>query len=161
MNTIQLLTNVLEKERQDYIDEFKKQGHSLSGKTENSFQVDVQEFGGVTVARVFVSEVALYQNYGVKAEKIPFRLGRGAKSSKFIAGLIKFWQLRKGLTAKEALSAAIATARKHKKEGMHTKNSLKFSQTGERTNSLSNRFKTVEQQIDNGIDEIVIQNFLE
>lgn len=160
MNTKELLTTVLNKERENYIDEFKKQGHSLTGKTENSFEVNVQEFGGVTVARVFVSEVALYQNYGVKAEKIPFRLGSGAKSSKFVEGLIQFWKLRKGLDDKEALSAAIATARKHKKEGMHTNDSLKYSQTGERINSLNNRFKTIEQQIENGIDSIVIQNFL-
>lgn len=159
-NIKNILQSTLEKERDNYKKEFTRQGHNLSGKTADSFEINIRDSGATVVARVFVSEVAIYQDKGIKPERIPYRQGSGAKNSKYIDGLIRFWKLRKGLDDKEAKSAAFATARKHKQEGLHTVASRRFSSTGERINSLSNQFKTIDQQLEKEFDDLVIDNFL-
>ena len=68
------------------------------------------------------------------ADRIPFGgsgRGKGGKSA-YIQGLISFWEKR-GLSGREAVGAAFATAHVHAREGMPTRASYIHSNTGERT----------------------------
>jgi exonuclease V gamma subunit len=72
-------------------------------------------------------------NSGVTAARIPYTPNSGRPPSKYISGLIDYVQRRMGKSEKEAKSIAFAIASKHKKEGMPTKTSARFSKTGKRT----------------------------
>ena len=75
----------------------------------------------------------VFVEFGVKANRIPFsgRSGKGGKSQ-YIQGLISFFEKR-GLSGREAVGAAFATAHVHAREGMPSRASARFSKTGERT----------------------------
>jgi len=83
-----------------------------------------------------IEDYGLSMEFGVKPQNIPYSPGSGAGTSKYIQGLISFWNKR-GVTGREGILAAFATARKHKKEGMPTRSSFAFSTTGARTGFAS------------------------
>lgn len=116
--------------------ELRGQGHYLTGAAEGSLTVTLDEAkdkAGIAGEGVFYIGIL---NDGVKANRIPYGgIGNGAKTSKYIQGLIRFWRLR-GLGEKEAVRAAFATAKKHKREGMPTRGSYAFSSNGRRKNNL-------------------------
>ena len=86
-----------------------------------------------------------FVDQGVKPSRIPYRSGRGrGGKSKYIQALIAFWR-KKG--AADPKAAAFATAAKHKKEGMPTRNSFKFSRTGKRTEFINEMLKKHEDNI--------------
>lgn len=123
-------------------EEMRAQGHVLTGSLLRSLEVDVSfERDGVRGVLKW-SEYGNYLERGVKAAQIPFRRGSGARVSKYIQGLIRFFELR-GLNEREAKSAAFATANKHKREGMPTRSSYRFSSNGRRTGMIE---RTVEKQ---------------
>jgi hypothetical protein len=112
-------------------DEYKAQGHVLTGRLIKSIDSEVRE-----TARAFEGEISLlpyarYLERGVKARNIPYSPGSGKKSSKYIQALINYF-LKRGKGAKESKRAAFATAMKHKKEGMPTRSSFRFSKNGRR-----------------------------
>jgi hypothetical protein len=72
-------------------------------------------------------------NSGVTANRIPYTPNSGNKTSKYISGLIDYVKRRMGKSDKEAKGIAFAIASKHKREGMPTKGSVRFSTTGKRT----------------------------
>ena len=115
--------------------EIKAQGHVLTGGLINSLEVDV-EFTGDGIRGVLKwNSYGNILERGVKPGRIPFTRGSGAKSSKYIEGLIRFFKI-KGLPTREATGAAFATANKQKREGMPTRNSFKYSSNGRRTGMI-------------------------
>ena len=71
--------------------------------------------------------------------------------------LQKYFMLR-GLSQREALGAAINTAKKQAKEGMPTKASSRFSKTGERKHFIQRTWNENQQKVDSlmefGMNEI-------
>ena len=90
-----------------------REGHHLTGGFEKSLQ------GRRTGNRIIIegNDYGVYMDYGIKASRIPYRHGSGAKSSKYIQGLMNYGKLRKGLSGKELKAFAFAVARKQKKRG--------------------------------------------
>lgn len=115
---------------------FKEQGHNLTGKLIRSVevQVDSKGFGDfqVVTGNILYEEYGRFVETGVKASRIPYGRKTGKKVSAYIQGLIGYFQKR-GLSGREAKSAAFATAKVHAREGMPTRASRRFSSTGERT----------------------------
>lgn len=142
MNTKEL-NNALEDTLNAFIAEIKKQytmqGHTLTGNLVNSLRWEIETKDTKLTGKVYIADYGLYVNNGVSAVNIPFGKGGGGKS-KYIQGLIRFFLLR-GLGDKEAKGAAFATARKHKKEGMPTKASSRFSKNGKRVGALDDAIK--------------------
>lgn len=117
--------------------ELKAQGHSLTGRLSDSLEYDIKVEGDVILAVMECEDYGLAIEFGVPAEKIPYTPGGGGGgTSKYIQGLIRFWNLR-GVTGREGVRAAFATAAKHKREGMPTRSSHAFSTTGARTGFAS------------------------
>ncbi len=110
------------------------QGHYLTGNLSDSITYEINEKESQIIARMFVAEYGIFVNAGVSAQNIPYgkNKGGGAKTSKYIQGLIEFWQER-GLSGREAIGAAFATAKIHAREGMPSRASKAYSKTGERT----------------------------
>ena len=144
MNTKEL-NNALEDSLNAFIAEIKKQytiqGHVLTGNLVNSLRWEIETGDTKLTGKIYIADYGLYVNNGVSAVNIPFSgTGSGGGTSKYIQGLIRFFLLR-GLGDKEAKSAAFATARKHKKEGMPTKSSSRFSKNGKRKEALDDAIK--------------------
>lgn len=120
--------------------EWVAQGHSMGGKA-----IEEIDFVSKATADTFSLEVWLpnygyFLDKGVKAEQIPFsgRSGHGGKSA-YIQGLIRYVQKRMGIQElSEAKSVAFAIAHTHKREGMPSIGSERFSKTGERTRWFTN-----------------------
>lgn len=131
-----MLEAVLIKEVEKIIEmlkaELAAQGHRNTGRLERSISYNVTRNAEGLLATVSANEYAIYLEFGVPASRIPFSPGSGAKSSKYIAGLINYFK-SKGLQPSEARSAAFATAHAHKREGMPTRKSYRFSSNNRRT----------------------------
>jgi len=133
---------------------FQEQGHHLTGLWEQSLSATSYAPNEVEVsARSYGSIV----DAGVSPDRIPFggqstgNYGVGISgsgdnesfhgTSKYIQGLFNFWKLRKpGISDKEALGLAFATAKVQKKEGMSTSGSRVFSESGERQRFVEQAF---------------------
>lgn len=158
MKTPEILRRASKAIDEAVIDEFKSQGHSLTGATEKSIH------GKVLGDRVEgeMAEHGYILNSGTKASRIPFkRSGRGG-TSKYIEGLKNFFRLR-GLSEQESERAAFATANVQKKEGMSTISSKRYSKTGERQNFVEIASEKIDKDVDNiiflGMDEIFNAEF--
>ena len=145
----------------DYIkDEFIKQGHSLTEAWENS--VIVQE-GSDNSAEIWATGYGMIVDAGITPERIPYGgqgTGGDGTLSKYILGLQRFWLLRKpGITDKQALKLAFATAEVQKQEGMSTIASEGYSATGNRQHfmqAIDTLFKeSLDDWIFTGLDVIV------
>lgn len=162
-NIIRINREILE----DIKIELAAQGHELTGKLFDRMYSQVSIEGTTLVLEGFGPFVVEILNDGVPIEKIPYDPDKvtGAGTSKYIAGLQRYAQKRFGLSKKEALGAAFAIAHKHKKEGMPTKESYKYSSTGERLGAVGTVFKEnasrYEQKIGTGIDIIMNKVFNE
>jgi len=124
------------------IAELQAEGHRLTGALEKSIQYEVKVEGDTITAVMTALDYGLVMEFGVPANRIPYGKGGGG-TSKYIQGLVRFFTLR-GLGSREALSAAFATAKKHKREGMPTRGSYAFSSNGRRTGFVKN---TLEQYL--------------
>jgi len=133
MNLKEVVTDIMSEFRTALRSELGRQGHVLTGKLSDSIDFEVSADGTSVVGRMYFEDYGIYVETGVTADRIPFggRSGKGG-TSQYIQGLITFWEDR-GLSGREAIGAAFATANKHAREGMPTRSSLRFSQTGERT----------------------------
>lgn len=132
-----------------------EQGHTLTGRLRDSIDYDIQTGNGVITARMEMENYGVFVEFGVPANRIPFsgRTGRGG-TSQYIQGLISFFEKR-GLSGREAVGAAFATAHVHAREGMPSRASSRFSKTGERTGFI----KTVLQDEIKGISEKIEKEF--
>lgn len=108
------------------------QGHVLTGKLSDSIMFEVSADGDEIVGQMYVADYGIFVNVGVTADRIPFggRSGKGG-TSQYIQGLISFWEGR-GLSGREAIGAAFATAHVHAREGMPSRGSYRYSSNGER-----------------------------
>lgn len=110
------------------------QGHGKRGRSKliDSMEFKIRKEATIIVGEMYMQDYYRFVDRGVKAANIPYTPGKGrARVSKYIQGLFTFWR-RKGLAAKQALSASFATARKHSIEGMPTRRSFRFSKDGTR-----------------------------
>lgn len=131
----------------EFQDELKNQGHVLTGRLYNSMEFKISASENEIIGTIFFEDYGTFVETGVPANRIPFSgtSGRGG-TSKYIQGLIRFFQLR-GVAGAEAIRAAFATAQKHKREGMPTRASSRFSKTGERTGFINRRLQSAEPRI--------------
>lgn len=129
------LKDAMQRLQEDLRKELKAQGHYLTGKLNDSIEYNIEVLPGIVRAEMEIEDYGIAMEFGVPASRIPYTPGGGG-TSKYIQGLIRFWNLR-GVTGKEGIRAAFATARKHKREGMPTRSSYAFSTTGARTGFAS------------------------
>ena len=113
--------------------EWRAQGHELTGSAVKQMETMIRFEINTLVIEGLVPDYMAINNQGVPANKIPYYPGSGRKTSKYIDGLIEYAKKRMGKSDKEAKSVAFAIASKHKREGMPTKGSVRFSTTGKRT----------------------------
>ena len=113
--------------------EWRAQGHELTGSAVKQMETMIRFEINTLVIEGLVPDYMAINNQGVPANKIPYYPGSGNKTSKYISGLIDYAKKRMGKSDKEAKSVAFAIASKHKREGMPTKGSVRFSTTGKRT----------------------------
>lgn len=127
-----------------------EQGHRATGKLINSIEAqitsdDIDNLIGVILAE----DYGLIVDSGVPAGRIPFTPGSGAKSSKYIQALIDWIDIiRPGLADNERKSFAFAIAHTHKREGMPTRASSRFSKDGTRTNWIESSFEGQAEEIE-------------
>lgn len=141
--------------------ELQQQGHVLTGALRDSIQYSIKYSAGITAGTVIAEMTALdygmIVEVGVPANKIPYggRTGKGG-TSKYIQGLVRFWQIKKGLGEREALRAAFATAAVHKREGMPSRGSYGYARNGERKNwiknTLANNLEQVQRVLKNEVN---------
>jgi hypothetical protein len=113
--------------------EWRAQGHELSGSAVKQMETLVKFEINTLVIEGLVPDYMAINNSGVTAARIPYTPNSGRPPSKYISGLIDYVKRRMGKSDKEAKGIAFAIASKHKKEGMPTKGSVRFSTTGKRT----------------------------
>jgi hypothetical protein len=113
--------------------EWRLQGHELTGSAVKQMETMVRMEINTLIIEGFVPNYMAINNSGVTAARIPYTPNSGRPPSKYISGLIDYVKRRMGKSDKEAKGIAFAIASKHKKEGMPTKTSARFSKTGKRT----------------------------
>jgi len=126
--------------------EFNLQGHKLSGSSIRQMEIKVTQSGNTVTGVILVAYYWSYLENGVTSARIPYSGRRGvAKVSKYIQGLISYFE-RRGLPEKEAKSAAFATAAVHRRQGMPTRASRRFSRAegGARTGFIARAAERVE-----------------
>ncbi len=152
--------------------ELADQGHRLSGELVSSLEYKVQTSANGLTLDFFASEYGVYLNEGVPANRIPYtakRRGSGGRgTSAYIQGLIRYVQRRMGLRGKEGVSVAFAIARKHKREGMPTAASYRFSKNTRRTGWVDQIIEQSEERISEIVQEwvgneleILISNYIQ
>jgi hypothetical protein len=125
--------------------ELQSQGHKLTGALERSLEWRGRSFEGGLVISFLAEKYALPVNTGVRSNRIPYTPGQArAKKSKYIQALVRYAKIRFRVTEKQALGIAFAIARKHKKEGMPTFASFKYSKTRERTGFIADALELAE-----------------
>jgi len=128
--------------------EWRNQGHNLTGKAVSEMEtLVIQTAKGYTIEG-YLNDYMAYLNTGIPANRIPYSPGSGARRSKYIEGLQRYAKMRMGASDKEALSIAFAIASKHKREGMPTRGSARFSNTGKRTGFVEEALKGKEAEFE-------------
>lgn len=137
------------------VDEFTAQGHKNTGAFINSIVYAVEATGDILSLSLYFDKYGVYLDKGVRPERVPFGSSSGAKSSKYIQALT-LWVRQRGFVTsqKQALSMAFAIAKKHKKEGMPTKNSYTYSINGRRTDFFTYTIDSIQSEIDRRIYEL-------
>lgn len=145
--------------------ELEAQGHKMTGDLYNSIKYEIKSEASKVIIDYSFLDYGMVQNYGIKADRIPFSAGSGAKKSKYIDGLVKFVKNRMGKSGKEAESIAFAIARKHKTEGMPTANSYnsKYTKNGRRLNWIGEGLAEATPKVNEAISKyfpMVIENIM-
>lgn len=141
--------------REDLRKVAKAQGHFNTGKFSDSLEFEISKEGDFVTGKMYAEDYAGVLEFGVKASRIPFSGSKGKGGvSLYIQGLIGYFE-SKGLSDREAKSAAFATAHVHAREGMPTRASYAFSSTGERTGFIA---ETIEKNLES-IGKIIQSRF--
>ncbi len=129
-----------------------EQGHNINGKVVREMDIIVEQTADKISFLFFSLPYGVYIAGGVSADKIPYSgtRGTGGKSA-YIQALIRYAKKRMSLPDDKAKSAAFAIAQTHRKRGMPSPASSRFSSTGERTNWIGN---TMER------NEVLIREFM-
>lgn len=129
------------------------QGHTLTGKLRDSIDYEMNAGSSSISAKMYMEDYGVYVEFGVQSNRVPFsgRSGRGG-TSQYIQGLVSFFELR-GLSGREALGAAFATAHVHAREGMPTRASSRYSKTGERTGFIKTVIESETDKITKDIED--------
>ena len=139
--------------------EWKAQGHNLTGQAIQEIEPVVSDMLNGVQIDVMVLDYMSINNTGVPAKNIPYRRGSGAKESEYISGLIQYAKRRFQVGDKEAKQIAFAIATRHKREGMPTKASARFSSTGKRTGFFEVVIAGLEERLAKIIEESVEETF--
>lgn len=146
----------------ELVKELQTQGHTLTGALEASVATHVMGNGEAEVFGVMAGYGEIV-DAGVTPERIPYGGAKtGATTSLYIQGLVNFWRL-KGLPEKEALRAAFATARIHKKEGMPSAGSFEYTKDGLRVDFVDvaeKKSAKMEAVISSDIDVMVDRYYM-
>jgi len=136
--------------------ELAAQGHRLTGALIDSVTYQVKQNATGAMIEGLLLDYGIPVNTGVPASRIPYSGGRsGGGASAYIRGLQLFAQLKFRVSKKEALGIAFAIANKHKKEGMPTQRSKRFSKTGKRTGAIKDGLQNVERKKKEVINEVM------
>lgn len=141
--------------RQELLREWTAQGHNMSGKAIEEMDIVLKETAATIAMDFLIPMYAYYQETGVPASSIPFSGIGGGGRSLYIEGLRKYAQARMGLSSPEALSVAFAIAYTHKKDGMPSSGSYRFSQTGKRTEWFTEAMSKNESMIRDYISKML------
>jgi hypothetical protein len=119
------------------------QGHQLTGALADSIEYKIVFEPNSMRVQFYMLQYAFFVNNATPASRIPFGGdSTGAKTSKYIQGLMQYARNRFGAsTEKEAKRIAFAIARNHKKYGRPTPKSYQFSNNGFRTEFIENAIK--------------------
>ena len=126
-------------------DEFRAQGHTLTGAFEESLTGKYTKFAKSDRLEGFGLSYGMEVNRGLEPHQI---------SDKMYPGLVNYFILR-GLTHPEAMKAATFTIRKWKQEGMSTQKSKEYSSTGARQNFVEAAFTGNDHVIDDFVLNLV------
>lgn len=155
MDFLQVLDKIKQDLIQNSIKNIRLQGHTLTGKLEKSIEVQVTQKVD-TFINLLAESYGIPLNTGVSASRIPYRPKSGARSSEYIKGLQMFAKKRMRVSDKEALSIAFAIAKKHKKEGMPTRGSFRYSKNGKRTNFFDDAVNETLRRVDAYLNEFLV-----
>lgn len=127
------------------------QGHNMTGALSKSVEHKERITTDGVVIQFLLNDYGVPVNNGIIPARIPYGSFTGAKVSKYIQGLKRFAKIRFRVTEKQALGIAFAIANKHKKEGLPTRGSYRYSKNGKRKNYIEDaillRTKQIEQLI--------------
>lgn len=153
--------------KQSLNSEFEAQGHKLTGKTMRSISAKVIQGKLDLTIEFYGSSVIPILNKGVSAARIPFSKGSGANSSLYIQALTEYAKKRMGANDKDAKGIAFAIAQTHKKEGMPSKGSYQYSNSGERLmfvdialDKISSKIAVLTQNLFSTYVETTLDNFI-
>lgn len=133
----------------DIIEELRLQGHHLTGALERSLTDKVSKDGnGYTLSAEALGYIKELEE-GVRPEHI-------ATDARAIAEMTRYVELRNIATGKKAIKIAIAILDKQRIEGMPTRNSYQYSQTGERLDAIHDLFKVKGSQYLSDVETVVV-----
>lgn len=150
--------SIAQKLLQAFRDEARLQGHYNRGKLDRSMEYKMYYFAMRATVTFFMEEYGIALNSGIPANRIPFTSGSGKTDSQYIKGLIDFF-ISKGF-GEEAVSMAFRTAFVHKKEGMPTKASSRFSKNGKRVGFVEDAYGRNEKMIVEKLESIIDMDLL-
>lgn len=147
--TLELLYNLLEKALEDQVAAFVKeltdQGHKVTGKLIRSLRIEIDRNLRTPIkGAIFSEKYGIYLDKGVKANRVkysPYVLLPWAK------------RIKPSLSKKELKSFIFAVWTKHKKEGIPTRNSYKYSKNGFRKKWISRGIEAAKLKVDAKVTE--------
>jgi|SRR5690625_882223 len=147
-----VVSELMSQIRANVIKELEDQGHVLSGSLINSIETKTGIYSNKIRGVLSMNMYGMAQETGIPASNIPFNepSNRGGTSD-YIEALIGFFVER---DADDPVSAAFATASVHRKEGMPTKASSRFSSSGRRTGFVSHTVFEEGDSIDSILNSI-------
>jgi hypothetical protein len=120
--------------RSEIIRELTEQGHRASGKTFSETEIKIFVNPDGVIGQILMPSHVIILDKGVRPDRVPFRPGSGAKSSKYIDALMRWIAIVKpGLSEYQRKSFAFAIAYTAKRGGHPTRGSYAFSKNGRRT----------------------------
>jgi hypothetical protein len=122
---------------------FVAHGHFMTGKIIEDIEIKRQESRDGTDIDYYMYPYGAYLERGVKADRIPFSPGSGAKHSMYIEGLISYVKMKYSVSdVKKATSIAFSIAHTHLRHGMP------FRTGGKGTKWILDAISEAEQKMD-------------
>ena len=132
------------------------QGHYLSGRLDRSTKEKIIETPDAIIIDIVRDAYGEALENGIPRNSIPYSPGSGAKTSRFIQGLLDFVKRRnlKPRAGQTQLGIAFAIAQSMKKTGYPLVGSKKFSKTGRRTGAIREMADREKRYIRQQVEEI-------